>query len=453
MVAGASGDSGKTVVALGLASLWREAGLAVQPFKKGPDYIDAAWLTFAAGNPARNLDTWLMGGAVVQQAFSRRSVMGGVNLIEANRGLYDGEDEKGAHSSAALAKLLASPVVIVLPVVKVTRTAAAFVLGLRTLDPDVDIVAVVLNFVAGARHQGVTKRAVEELTGIPVVGALPRLRREPLPGRHLGLVTPEEHKFAAAAIASCRAAVADSVDTGRLLILAQNAPTLKPIANEVAAKPGADGNGLRIAYFHGPAFTFYYPENLEALGACGVELLEVNPLEAGELPDCDALYIGGGFPETHAELLAANEQFRHSVRAAAEDGLPIWAECGGLMFLARQIAWKGRQFPMAGVLPVNVTVHDRPQGHGYVEAHAVVSNPFLKKGDRLRGHEFHYSQVESTADLRTAFHLSRGIGIGGGRDGIVHKNVLAAYTHLHSAASPEWADGLVRAARRRRNRS
>jgi len=452
MIAGTGGDSGKTFVALGLASHWRREGLTVQPFKKGPDYIDPAWLTLAAGRPTRNLDTWMMGRYRVVQAFVKHSIADGVNLIEANRGLYDGEDKDGSHSSAVLAKLLATPVVLVLPVAKMTRTAAALVLGLKTLDPEVNIAGIVLNQVAGSRHQGVVRRAVEDATGISVIGAVLRLRRDPLPGRHLGLVTPAEHEYAGSAVQAAEKIVADSVDTKKLLEIAHSTEPLPTQTPEARINTKFDGRGVRIAYFTGSAFTFYYPDNLEALEQAGAKLVPVNPLEAAELPECDALYIGGGFPETHAAMLSENEGFRRSVANAADTHLPIWAECGGLMFLSRGIIWRGKSYPMAGVLAVDVKVNDRPQGHGYEEVVVNSGNAFLNKGAKFRGHEFHYSQIEPAENLKTAFHVNRGVGVGQGRDGIVYRNVVASYLHLHAIASPEWVEGMITAALSYKNR-
>ena len=450
IVVGTGGDSGKTLVSLGLARHWSRSGIAVQAFKKGPDYIDSAWLTLASGRPTRNLDTWMMSKRGVIGSFTAHCVGDGLNLVESNRGLFDGENVRGTHSSAALAELLGLPVLLVLPVSKTTRTAAAVVLGMKTLGAKLNWIGVVLNFVGTERHREVTTRAVEEVTGLRVLGAIPRLKADPLPGRHLGLMTPEEHRNAGQAIDLAAKVMADCLDVERIPKAAQKSRSLdlhqKP--------PGAgsqSGRGLKIAYFSGSAFTFYYPDNLEALENRGACLVPVNPMVASALPDCDALYIGGGFPETHAARLADNRPFRESVAHAAERGLPIWAECGGLMFLARNLLWDQKAYPMAGVLPVNVKVHERPQGHGYEEVTVDATNPFLPIGTKLRGHEFHYSQIYGTLPLTTAFRVSRGTGIGDGRDGLVYCNVLASYLHLHAIGAPRWGAGLIAAARIYRN--
>jgi len=447
LIAGSGGDSGKTLVTLGLINAWRHEGINIIPFKKGPDYIDPAWLTLASDCKTHNLDTWMMGEAGVLRSFTEYSREDSINLIEANRGLHDSMDWKGTHSSAKLARLLDTPVIIVLPVTKVTRTAAAYVLGMRLLDEKVSIAGVILNRVGGRRHESVVRRAIEEETGLPVLGAVSRIKDDLLPGRHLGLITPQEYDRTEQSIRLAGRIVTDSVDTDRLLSIARNCkPMLHSPPDETEQEEFA--GGLKIGYFGGSAFTFYYPENLKVLRSGGNDLVEIDPLEADSLPDIDALYIGGGFPETHAVQLAENRSFMQSVSDAAQRGLPVWAECGGLMFLSRSLAWKGRSYPMAGVLPVDVTVSDRPQGHGYEEVEVDLENPFIEVGTRIRGHEFHYSNIVTTKGVSTVFKTLRGIGIGDGRDGIILNNIIASYLHIHSSACTEWGRGIIKAAKR-----
>ncbi|MDP8228588.1 MAG: cobyrinate a,c-diamide synthase [Candidatus Electryoneaceae bacterium] len=449
MIAGIGGDSGKTLATLGLITAWRRKGITIVPFKKGPDYIDPAWLSLASGVETHNLDTWMMGQTETVHAFTKYATDSGINVIEANRGLYDGEDAVGSHSSAVLAKLLGVPVVVVIPVTKVTRTVAAIVLGLKNLDPDVPIAGVILNRVGTDRQEKVIRRAIDDSTGLPVLGAMPRWRGgNLLPGRHLGLVTPDEHQQAEQAVNVVANIVTDSVDIDRLQNIACNVGSLPSIVKTNQTKIDTpDGAGLRIGYFTGSAFTFYYPENLEVLKATGAELLPVNPLDDDGLPDVDVLYIGGGFPETHAVYLSENESFRRAVAVATDNGLPVWAECGGLMFLSRRIIVQSQVYPMAGVLPVDVVMHKRPQGHGYQEVTVDRNNPFIPVGTVMRGHEFHYSQVTTDGDVETIFNIGRGSGIGGGRDGITIKNVLACYMHIHSSAVPMWCEWMITAGR------
>lgn len=449
MIAGTGGDCGKTVISLGLAAAWRTDGIEVAPFKKGPDYIDTAWLSLAAHRSARNLDTWMMRAEGVLRAFSANAIHDGINLVEGNRGLHDGEDARGTHSSAALAKLLGLPVVLILPVTKVTRTAAAVALGMKLLDADLKIAGVLLNRVGTARQEAIVRSAIEAETGLSVLGAIPQVDCSLLPSRHMGLVTPQEHADQVSAIRAAANLVRNSVDLLRLRRIAE-AAALNPIAitNGVEESNLASPSvrGLRIGYFQSAAFTFYYPDNLEAIAQTGATTIAIDPLKDAELPPVDALYIGGGFPETHAETLAANSSFQRSIVAAAGLGLPIWAECGGLMYLSRSIHWKDSHYPMSGCLPVDVLLGRKPAGHGYEEVLADQPNAFVKKGTLLRGHEFHYSQVIDAGQVATAFAVKRGIGLGNARDGVVMNRVLASYIHLHCLASPEFVSGLVEAA-------
>ncbi|MFW5740064.1 MAG: cobyrinate a,c-diamide synthase, partial [Myxococcota bacterium] len=302
IVAGASGDAGKTTLALGLVRALRARGVDVQPFKKGPDFIDPAWLSRAAGRPARNLDTRLCGDSVVQDVFDRHAPPAGVSIIEGNRGLYDGGDAKGTHSTAALARLLAAPVLLVVNVTKVTRTAAAVVLGCKQLEPSTPVAAVVLNQVAGKRHERVAREAIEQATGLPVVGAMPRLAERTISSRHLGLLTPEEHASADEVLGVVERLVAESVDLDAVLAIARGAgqrPRLAPALDPRLASAVCSGAGLRIGVLQDAAFTFYYPDNIEALEATGARVVMVSPLRDAGLPEVDALYVGGGFPETH----------------------------------------------------------------------------------------------------------------------------------------------------------
>lgn len=448
VIAGLSGDSGKTLVSLGLLLRAREGHLDVAAFKKGPDYIDAAWLAWASGRPARNLDTFLMGLPKMAGAFARHCVPGGLHLIEGNRGLYDGLDARGTHSTAELAKALRAPVLLVVNATKVTRTVAALILGCQKLDPEVQIAGVILNQVSRARHESVLREAVESVCKIPVLGVLPRSRGDALlPGRHLGLITPQEHPQIANVRGNLLTLIERRLDLAKLLAIARQAPPMGAWMETEDQAP--DGHGLRIGYLRDSAFTFYYPENLEALDRAGATLLPLSALSGGKIPDdLDALYMGGGFPETHAAQLSANTAFLQSIRQGAGSGLPLYAECGGLMLLARAIRWRGERYPMAEVLPIEVEVCPIAQGHGYAELVVDRPNPFFAPGTRLRGHEFHYSRItsQSTA-LATACAVERGTGSYPGRDGILAGNIWASYTHLHALATPEWACGLLHAAR------
>lgn len=446
VIAGLAGDSGKTLVSLGLARVCAARGLDVRPFKKGPDYIDAAWLAEAAGSRCRNLDTFLMSDGALAEAVATAS-NGDLVLVEGNRGLFDGVDAHGSHSTAALARRLGAPVLLVVDVTKSTRTVAALVLGCRQLEPGLEIAGVILNRVGTARQEAVIREAVEQYAGVPVLGAIRRIAGEdPLPGRHLGLVTAVEHPRREQAVVSAARAVKEQVDVDRVLAAARRAPEieLEPVGRERRA------GDLRIGVFTDPAFSFYYPENLEGLEAAGASLVAVHPGEGRHLPTLDGLYLGGGFPEVHAARLADCTEFLADLRTEVADGLPVYAECGGLMYLARELRVGGSSFPMAGVLDLVVEQQARPQGHGYEVGTVDRDNPFHPAGTTLRGHEFHHSRVVAGDDgSRTVVGLDRGTGVAGSRDGIVRDRVWASYLHLHGLATPGWCEGFLGLARQR----
>jgi cobyrinic acid a,c-diamide synthase len=442
-VAGLGGDSGKTLVSLGLVRALSDRGLEVRTAKKGPDYIDAAWLRAASGADCVNLDSFLMSDeAIGSGVWALRGA--DLILVEGNRGLFDGVDPEGTHSTAELAKRLGSPVVLVVDTTKVTRTAAAMVLGCRELDPDLDLAAVVLNRIGTGRQEDIVRRAVEDATGIPVVGAIPRLSGDdPLPGRHLGLVTVAEHPRREEAIRRAAAAVTRYVELERIVELAGRARAVELPLMRHEIEPMR----CRLAYFADPAFSFYYPENLQCLTKHGAELVAVEPQTEGRLPAVDGLYIGGGFPEVYAGQLANNRGLAEDLRRRVSSGMPVYAECGGLMYLARELVVGDSTYPMAGVLDLVVEQTSRPQGHGYEVASADVDNPFVEPGTTLEGHEFHYSRVVAGSDARgTVLKVHRGTGLGDGRDGIVKGRVWASYLHLHALATPRWADGLLQLA-------
>jgi cobyrinic acid a,c-diamide synthase len=442
-VAGLSGDSGKTLVSLGITRALVERGLVVRTAKKGPDYIDAAWLREASGAECVNLDTFLMSDEAIGSGVW---ALHGADLIliEGNRGLYDGVDAEGTHSTAELAKRLGSPVVLVVDTTKTTRTVAALVLGCREMDPELELAAVILNRVGTSRQEKVIRRAIETEVGVPVIGAIPRLAGDdPLPGRHLGLVTVAEHPDREHAIARAAAAVAENVDLDRVVSLARTAPTIEMplLQREIETAH------CRVGYFADEAFSFYYPENLECLRKHGAELVALAPREERRLPDIDGLYIGGGFPEVHAERLENLVDLGADLRRRVAQGLPVYAECGGLMYLARELVVDGAAHKMSGVLDLVVEQTARPQGHGYMVATVDRANPFFDEGVELKGHEFHYSRVIAGEDRdSTVLAVMRGSGIGGGRDGLVKNQVWASYLHLHALGSPGWADGFLRMA-------
>ena len=447
------GGSGKTILSVGLTAAWMESGRRVVPFKKGPDYIDAGWLALAAGRPCLNLDSFLISPNIILASFQVHAAAGDVSVIEGNRGLFDGIDLEGSTSTAELAKLLQAPVVLALDATKTTRTLAAIVGGCRQFDTAVSIGGVILNRVAGARHQSILTRSIEHHCGIPVIGAVPKLDGEKFPERHMGLVPTAEHRWAKESVSAAAKVARDYLDLDALWKVATRVPVLsdpKPLTKAGKAKVAVDGGTApTIGIIRDSAFQFYYPENIEALERAGARVVFFSPLAGGVFPDLDGLYIGGGFPETHAEALADNAIFRRTLKDRIEAGLPVYAECGGLMYLGEKLVLDTGTFPMAGVLPIVYGFSRRPQGHGYTIFSVDRQNPFFTVGERIRGHEFHYSKViEFRADDDAmAFTMERGKGLARGRDGIVYRNVLATYSHIHAAGTPQWAPALVRLAR------
>ncbi len=453
IITGPRGGSGKTLLSLGLARALSTRGTKVAPFKKGPDYIDARWLEGACGSPCHNLDPFLMSKEKIRWSVTTYGGDSELALIEGNRGLHDGLDEEGSASTAQLAKWLRAPVILVLDCTKMTRTAAALVFGLKMLDREVDLRAVILNRLGGRRHEKIVRSTIERYCGIPVLGALPRLSEDPLPMRHLGVTPMEEYPETERALDKLARLVEERVDVEGLVSIAGSAPQLEAHSSYPFSTL-SDGKGIRIGVARDKAFQFYYPENLEALEATGAEVVLLSPCHDRDLHGVDGLYIGGGFPETQAELLEGNASFRKAVRRAALAGMPVYAECGGLMYLGQAIHWRGRTHAMTGLLPWEFIVEKRPVGHGYSVLEALEETPFHRRGEVIRGHEFHYSRPVPSGDnqdCRLAFKVLRGKGIEGGRGGITCGKVFATYTHTHALSHPEWAPRLIRAALRWRD--
>lgn len=447
IISGLSGDSGKTIVTCGLLTCLKDRGINVSGFKKGPDYIDAAWLNLASGKLARNLDTYMMGFEMVKESFVKNACTDGYNIIEGNRGLFDGVDCKGIHSTAELAKILQSPVIIVQDISKVTRTAATSILGCKNFDPELNIAGVILNRVAGERHEKIVKEAIEGITGIPVIGAIPKLPGKLiLPSRYLGLITPIEFDQKSLFFRELENVIKNNVDIQKILEIAAKAPLLE--FKEPEYKKEFKPINVKIGYFKDKAFSFYYPENLEMLTEEGAELIPISSTHNAYFDDLDALYIGGGFPEMNLSYLTSNRGLIAAIKKMAEDGLPIYAECGGLMYLAKEIMWKEKKYSLAGVLPISIEMHDKPQGHGYCEMAVDRDNPFYNKGVIIRGHEFHYSKIfDYDPEIKSCLAVTRGCGCFHDRDGLTYKNVFASYLHVHALATPEWVSGMIRCAK------
>ena len=444
VISATRGGSGKTTLTLGIVAAWRKLGRSIAVFKKGPDFIDAGWLGAAAGRPCYNLDLFMMDREPLVRSFVEHSVGCDAAVIEGNRGLFDGVDEAGTYSTARLATLLRTPVVLIVDCTKASSTVAAVVLGCRTYDPEVEIGGVILNNVSPGRHETVIRKAIEQSSGLRVVGAVPRQRRGEFPERHMGLTPFQEHPDKERAIQASAAIAERYLDLDALWEIAGSSADAidAPAAASCRQRPAVDHPVIGV--IRDSAFQFYYPDNLEALEQEGARLQWVNALTDSALPELDALYIGGGFPETHAAELAANKSFCRSIKAAADHGLPIYAECGGLIYLGRSLKVGETSYPMTGVLPADFILEKKPQAHGYTVLEAVAENTFLDMGAVIRGHEFHYSRIVNLDHLPPmAYQVNRGGGINGTGDGLIYKNVLGVYTHLHALGTPQWANAMV----------
>jgi cobyrinic acid a,c-diamide synthase len=461
LLSAAHKSSGKTTVSLGLAAALRARGLRVQPFKKGPDYIDPMWLAAAAGRPCYNLDFNTQDAGDIRALFASRSADAELALIEGNKGLHDGTAQDGSNSNAGLARVLGAPVVLVLDTRGMTRGVAALVLGFQAFDPGVTLAGVILNQVGGSRHESKLREALAYHTGVPVLGAVPRHPDLEIRERHLGLMPSNEHALAGATIERIAGVVAEHLDLDAVLAVARAAPAPAPLA---AGPHGARAAApvpqrLRIGIARDAAFGFYYPDDLEAFADAGAELVPFDTLRDTHLPAVDGLFIGGGFPETQMAALEANAGLRAEIRAALEAGLPAYAECGGLMYLARRLRWGEEVREMVGVLPLDVVMEARPQGRGYARLMETGAGPWppVAGGDGARvitAHEFHYSRLDAVPEgLICAYRVQRGSGIDGQRDGVVYRNLLASYVHLRNTGASRWVDRFVAFVRDRRARS
>lgn len=455
LVTGLRGGTGKTTLTLGILRNLKERGFKITPFKKGPDYIDAGWLKIAAEHECYNLDTFMMPEEFIIESFIKRTDDVDCALVEGNRGIFDGLDAEGSVSSAALAKLLNTPIILVVDCFKTTNTIGVIVKGIKEFDPNIKIGGVVLNYIAGSRHEKVVSDAIKNHAGLNVIGAIRRSAEPLMRERHMGLVSSFEYEQIQEAIENVGTVVRECVSMDRVWEIFESAESIKhDIKVSHIEKIRTTDSGPKIAVIKDRAFQFYYPENQEALENMGATVVEISVFDGDTLEDdIDALYIGGGFPETNARFIAKNTAFLEKLKVQIEGGLPVYAECGGLMFLGHNIIEKEDNYKMAGVFPFDFIMEAKPQAHGYTIVEVIEENPFFTRFITLKGHEFHYSKVvtlnteQLNGDFAFAFKMKRGKGILDGMDGIFYKNAFATYTHLHAGASNAWVEGLVSAAR------
>ncbi|MDD4748409.1 MAG: cobyrinate a,c-diamide synthase [Methanosarcinaceae archaeon] len=420
LIAGTHSGVGKTTASMGVMAALGRRQLKVQPYKVGPDYIDPSHHTAICGRASRNLDTYMMGPAGVQETVSKTSIDADIGVIEGVMGLFDGLDSTEIASSAHVAKTLDVPVILVINVHGMSRSVAALLKGYSSFDPGVRIAGVILNKVGSLRHGQMIKDVLSK--DIPVVGMLPRQKDIEVPSRHLGLYMAHEKTYNPAEMAEF---IEENVDLDAILELAEPFSVPEP---EVSPLPEAD---IRIGVAYDQAFCFYYNDMFDAFRAQGAELVFFSPL-ADELPEVDGIYYGGGYPELYAKTLEAAKA-THKLKELASDGIPIYAECGGLLYLCKNYEVEARSYKMADVVPADTRMTPRLKALGYTEARPLDKNFSTRS---LRGHEFHYSLTECARDARFAYEMLRGKGIQDGFDGLIEHNVLAGYMHAHPASFP-----------------
>jgi cobyrinic acid a,c-diamide synthase len=444
LIAGVASGVGKTTIATGLMAALVARGLRVQGFKVGPDYIDPTYHAQATGRPSRNLDTWLLPPDTVRALFHRAMATADVAVVEGVMGLYDGRHGAGDQASTAeIARLLDLPVLLVLDASRQARSAAATVLGFQQFDPRVRLAGVIVNRVASATHLATTREAIETSTGLPVVGALRCDAALAVPERYLGLVPRFENPSRREFLDRAAAVVAEGLDLPALMALAERLSPARPGDGQPFPDAACVARA-RLAVARDRAFGFYYADALDLLAALGVELVEFSPLAHDGLPaGCDGLYLGGGFPELFAAELAANTPLLQQLAGEARAGLPIYAECGGLMYLSRAITDAGgHRHPLAGVIPTEVTLRGARLTLGYREAVATRDSVLLRAGEAVRGHEFHYSRLERADSASAAYRVAARQPPD---EGYASGNVLASYLHLHLAGAPQLAARFVEA--------
>ncbi len=458
-ISAAHKSSGKTTLSIGMCAAFNQQGLVVQPFKKGPDYIDPLWLTQASGGRAcHNLDFNTMNNDEILQDFSHYSQGADVNLIEGNLGLYDGVALDGSDSNAGVVKLIKSPVILVINSQGVTRGVAPLLMGYQQFDPDIQIAGVIYNLSAGGRHEQKLRAVTEEYTDIPVLGVVKRNVLMEVDERHLGLKPSNEGGAdeAEKKIALIAQLVTEQIDLSKVLDIAKSAPEIappKPLQSEINSEPRSK---IRLGICEDSAFGFYYAGDKLALERAGADLVPINTLQDEKLPDdIDGLFIGGGFPETHMQALADNTSMRESINQAIEAGLPTYAECGGLMYLSESIHWQGTSADMVGIIPAEAHMHKKPRGRGYVKLEETAEMPWAcsKTGKtiinaHINAHEFHYSELEKGISRLQdkgsfAYKVHRGVGITGEYDGWVYKNLLANYSHMRDTEQFHWASRFI----------
>jgi cobyrinic acid a,c-diamide synthase len=451
-IAGTHSGVGKTSIATALMAALTRRGLRVQPFKIGPDFIDPGFHRVACGRPSRNLDGWMLSPQTNLEILAQASEDANIVIIEGVMGLFDGS-EAGTHagSTAEMAKWLGSPVLLVIDASAMAGSAAALVYGFEDFDPDVQLVGVVCNRVGGAGHASLLREAILGHCRARPLGFLPQEDKIALPERHLGLVMASEI-LSDERLTEMANWIETNVDLDGLLTIArqESRPIESPGPSTSRVRTGPRA---RIGVARDAAFCFYYEDNLDLLKECGADLIEFSPISDAALPlDLDGLDLGGGYPEIHAAQLSGNRSMRDAILRFAKSGGPVYAECGGLMYLTAAIVdTDGREYPMAGLFHTRVRMQKQLAAIAYADLEALEDTLWLRAGQRLRGHEFHHSTMDGMPEsVRRCLRLRSGDKIR--EEGYTIGSVLAGYSHLHFRSSPDFASGFVNACSLFRNR-
>jgi cobyrinic acid a,c-diamide synthase len=445
IIAGTQSGVGKTTIATGIMGALKKWGYTVQGFKVGPDYIDPSYHNIVTGRLSENLDTWLAPQNHIREVFAQATKGADIAVIEGVMGLYDGLsglDETG--STSQIAKILNCPVLLVIDAYNTVRSSAATALGFQTFDPDVKIRGVILNNVAGEVHANWCKDAIEAKTGLPVVGWLPVNKKISLPERHLGLIpTPEKQQTQI--YREITEFIQERININLVYDIAKSAGQLPSLEEKRADHPRKQKNRVKIGVAFDEAFNFYYPSNLNLLSQCGAEIIRFSPIHDGALPEnLGGLYIGGGFPEMFLKQLETNQAMRKAILHAANSGMPVFAECAGLMYLTKAVAdFDGQIYQMTGVLD-GVTVMTSNTLVTYSQAQVISSNILSHPPATINGHEFHNSVItDIPADAKFAYQMLMGEGIKGKKEGWIKNNVLASYMHIQFAQDKSLAENFV----------
>ncbi len=462
IISALSGGGGKTLTTLGLCRAFLSRAKTVIPFKKGPDYIDTTWLSLAAKKNAYNLDPFFLSKEELIDHFLNiynkvEAENNPLAIIEGNRGLYDGKDVLGRASTAELAVTLEAPVVLVIDTKKATRTLAALVNGMTSFDKRVSFAGIIFNNIASKRHQKIITETVSHYCDAKILGFIPRLEKNPIPERHLGLLLDPTNQENDTILNSVGEIISEYVDLDAIEKAVKNLPILESsIKVDEKAVEEINSKKTKIAYIKDKAIWFYYTENFEALEDENAELIPISLFDEESIALLDevvGLYIGGGFPEVYAEEIAQSKLLQ-KISEKAEDNMPIYAECGGFMLLTHSLTCEDETHKMANIFPVDLQFYKKPQGLGYVEAEVIRENPYFSTGLRIKAHEFHYSQtlaplekicnIHSSAKENTfLFKLEKGVGMGDKKDALLYKNVFASYTHIYALEQKGWARNFI----------